>query len=1011
MSYLIRGRRPQIATVGLALSSALALGLAGISAAVASPGAPASEKAASAAPSSLTAGHYVVLLKQASAATYKGGTDGIAATSPSVTGTDFRAKASSTARYTSLLKAQQSDVAKDYGVSVDDRYTVAVNGFSADLSKKQAIALQQDKRVLMVSKDALQKPDAYQTTPEYFGLNGSKGLWLQNGGAAKAGDGVVIADIDTGIWPEAPSFKGTRLTSTPQGPWDVSQEGDATRMEKKDGGLFTGRCEAGPEFPSTTCNTKVIGARVYGDGFLKNVGGESGLADYEYLSARDGGGHGSHTASTAAGNVGVSTTVVDTTYKNLAGMAPGAKIAVYKVCWSAKNPDDDGCTTSDILAAIDDVIQDNADVINFSIGGGASSELGPDDIAFEAAAEAGIFVAASAGNSGPGATTLDHAGPWLTTVAASTSYNAENTVVLGDGTKLAGASLASRPVPSTSLVSSTSVKLATAADADANLCKTDTLDPAKAAGKIVVCTRGVNARTEKSAEVKRAGGIAMVLINAVPSSLDSDAHVIPTVHLSDVDGKKVTAYLASAGANAKASFVLGNLVSKTPIPQVAGFSSRGPTDVAGGDVLKPDIAAPGVSVLAAVAPPSNGGRAYDFYSGTSMAAPHIAGLAAFLIGKHPTWGPMTIKSAMMTTATPTRTPGGYPSSDVFAQGAGEVDPAAMFDPGLFITSRPQEWKGFLANQGYNTGVKPIGANEINTPALAEGSGAGPITFTRTVSAQKTGTWKIASTVKGFTLKTSPSTIVSKRKGDLITVKFTFTRTTAKLASYAKGYVTLTGPTSLKLPVALRPVAVDAPKNVSGSGAEGTKDVTVNPGVTGDLDLTLSGLAKADTVQDAVAANDDNLTCVTVADGAKFARFDLDATDADADLDLTVYAASSCSPADITGVAGSSATASGDERVDLEAPDAGTYIVDVNGYTPGASGSPIPYRLDTYVVDGSSTLGSFTATPNPVPVTTGTPATFTLGWTGLDAGARYLGLVDYEGALAPTVLTVDVPPAG
>lgn len=1000
MTDLHRGRRKRGALAGLALTSAGALALAGLSAITT-----ASEASPSATASQFSAGRYVVVLRQPGAAAYKGGTAGLAPTSPTTTGRAFRATADATREYTNYIAQRQTSVASSVGADIDTRYTTAINGFAADLTHDQALELSQDRRVLLVEKDSLQHVDGYETTPDYFGLTGNKGLWRKEaGGQKKAGSGVVIGVLDTGIWPESQSFKGAKLSAKPTGPWDATEVGGATRMEKSDGTLFTGECQAGEEFTADTCSTKIIGARYYDQGFLDQVGSEDAVDDY--FSPRDGGGHGSHTASTAAGDPVAKTKVVGTTYRNLSGMAPGAAIAAYKVCWTGAEPgeDDDGCTTSDILAAIDDAIADNVDVINFSVGGGASPTIGADDLAYEGAAEAGIFVAASAGNSGPDATTLDHAGPWLTTVAASTSYAAENTVKLGNGVKLAGASLAGRAVPSTSLVDSAASGLPDAEDAD--LCAPDSLDPEKVTGKIVVCLRGVYARTDKSLEVKRAGGIAMVLVNPSPNSLDADAHEIPTIHLDDVAGKKVYDYLASAGSKATASFILGNKVSTTAIPQVAGFSSRGPSEVAGGDILKPDIAAPGVSVLAAVAPPTNHGRDYDFYSGTSMAAPHIAGLAAFLQGEHPKWSPMQIKSAMMTTATNTRTEDGKANTDVFAQGAGEVDPAKFFDPGLFVTSTAQEWKGFLADQGYDTGVAPIGANEINTPALAEGSASGPVSFTRTFRANRTGTWTISSSVPGFTLKTSPGRITSKRVGDLITVTFNFTRTDAPLAEYATGYVSLNGPTKLRLPVALRPVAVDAPAEVSGTGTTGSTKVDITPGITGTLPLKVTGLAKAQSVSDAVATGDDYLECVTVPADTSFARFDLDAADANADLDMYVYLSTSCDPADITAEAGTSATSSSDERLDLVDPEAGTYIVDVNGYAAGSSGSPIPFRLDSYVMDPSATLGAFTASPNPVPVTATEPTSFTVSWTGLDAGARYLGLVDYDGSLSPTAVTVD-----
>ena len=201
------------------------------------------------------------------------------------------------------------------------------------------------------------------------------------------------------------------------------------------------------------------------------------------------------------------------------------------------------------------------------------------------------------------------------------------------------------------LVNSSASGLAGADATALSLCGPSTLDPAKVTGKMVVCVRGVYDRVAKSAEVARAGGVAMVLANPTAGqSLDADFHSVPTVHLEKASGDAVIAYANTAGASA--SIALGDITggTATPLPQIGGFSSRGPAIANDSDVIKPDISAPGVSVLAAVAPPTNSGRSFDLYSGTSMASPHIAGLAAFMLGVHPEWSPMTVKSAMMTTA-------------------------------------------------------------------------------------------------------------------------------------------------------------------------------------------------------------------------------------------------------------------------------------------------------------------------------------------------------------------------
>ncbi|GAA4706192.1 hypothetical protein GCM10023349_25270 [Nocardioides conyzicola] len=945
----------------------------------------------------LKAGRYVVMLREPSA-------------TGASTGTTFNARSQRVTAYRTHLRQTHASIAKQYGTKPVMDFTAATNGFVADLTKAQALDLSTDKRVLLLEKSQTLKLDTWHT-PKFLGLTGKNGAWTKHGGAKKAGAGVVVADLDSGIWPESKSFAGEKLTKKAKTPWDIKRRGTSTRMEKADGSLFRGECVIAEKWDRDDCNTKIISARYYGDSFFQSVP-PADLAATENVSPRDGGGHGTHTASTAAGDPVKNVTTEKRKFGTVMGMAPAARLAVYKVCWEAADPDKSGCNNADSIAAIDQAVIDGADVLNFSIGGGASPTLDGVELAFEGAAEAGIFVSASAGNSGPGASTLDHPSPWLTTVAASTAYNYENTVVLGNGKKLVGASIATKPVKKTKVVDAAK-SAAAGVDADeAALCAPDSLDTAKVNGKIVVCLRGVYDRVAKSAEVKRAGGKALILINPSENSLDADFHAVPTIHLPNTDQKAVFNYLAAAGGKATASFVIGNQTkTKTPLPQVAAFSSRGPTLVSEGDLLKPDISAPGVSILAAVAPPSNSNRKYDLYSGTSMAAPHITGLAAFMQGVHPSWTPMEIKSAMMTTAVPTKNEKGKASRDALAQGAGQVTPRKFFDPGLFVTSDAAQWRGFITEQGIDTGVPALEPKQVNQPSMADGAVTATTSFRRTFRSTRAGTWSIKSDVPGFKVATTPKKLRADRRGDLVDVKFTFTRTNAKLGSYSQGAVTLSGPTSVRLPVALKPVAVAAPTEVTGSGTTGSVTVPLTAGFTGDLDVTAHGLAKSTTVTDSVAAGAADFQCVTVTPGTKLAKFEADAADADADIDVFVLAASTCDTTDPNGqfsLVGQSATASGDEAVTLLNPDAGTYVIEVDGFSAGSSGSPIAYDFDFWDIDAAATAGNLTPTPDPVPVQANKKTSVKVDWTGLDPASHYLGYLAYAGSPDLTMLDVTTP---
>ena len=951
----------------------------------------------------LGAGRYVVVLSQPSATRYTGGVPGLPATRAKA-GTPFNARSAGVTAYSRYLSRQQAKLANKLGIRMLSNTTLATNAFTARLSKRQATALSADRQVLMLVKDKAFKLDTWNT-PTFLGLDGPGGQWAQQGGVATAGAGVVVGILDTGIWPESGSFAGSKITRNPTGALDMYRQGNNIYLRKADGGIFHGVCQPGEKWVANDCNSKLVGARYYPQSFLDTTKPQERYSG-EYLSARDGDGHGSHTASTAAGNYGVPASVEGQDFGTVSGMAPAAKIAAYKVCFSDNDPDSGDCYTSSSLDAIDDAVLDGVDVINYSISGATNTVVDAVEYAFMGAAAAGVFVATSAGNSGPTASTVAHNSPWVTTAAASTHFNFENTVVLGNGAKYKGASISKTGVGPVPIVNAKASGLAGADATALNLCGPGTLDPVKVTGKMVVCTRGVYDRVAKSAEVARAGGVAMVLANAsAGQSLDADFHSVPTVHVPVTEGTAIATY--AAAADATASIVLGDQTGgpTTPLPQIAGFSSRGPALANDSDVLKPDITAPGVSVLAAVAPPSNSGRSFDLYSGTSMASPHIAGLAAFMLGEHPAWSPMTVKSAMMTTAYDLKKDDGTLNMNPFDEGAGHVDPTKFFDPGLVVTSAATDWAQFYQGQGLDLGVQPIAANALNAPSIAQGQVTASTSITRTFTGLRAGSWTVAVSVPGFVATADKASVTITEAGQSVPVTFSFARSDAPLGSFATGFVTLTGTTTVRLPVALRAVSVKAPATVKGTGASGSTEVSITAGYTGNLDILPFGLAKATTDSSTVAAGASVNKPVTIAANTKVARFDLDAANDTADLDLYVYRTDAAGTP--TALVGQSATASADESVTLTAPAAGTYLAVIDGFAPAAGESSIAYRYDQFLVGTTGGVGNLAAVPNPLPVEQGKTTSFNATWSGLSDG-RYLGMFEYAGALAPTFLYVDAP---
>jgi subtilisin family serine protease len=982
-----------IATAGLLASMVVVGSATGAAAAPVRPGNPPGQ-------SSFEPGRYIVTLADDAVSTYTGGVSGFEATSPDA-GDQLNARKAPAQDYSGFLADKQEDVAAEVGAKIDYSYTMALNGFSADLTASQAAELASSKDVVAVTKDKLNQVTATPST-EFLGLDGENGVWSAVGGPEEAGAGVVVGVLDTGIAPENPAFAGDPLGTTAGSEPYLS--GDTTiSYVKGDGATFTGTCQTGEQFTLDDCSTKIVGARYYLKGFGAANIGDASTGTGEFVSPRDGDGHGSHTGSTAVGNYGTQAEVLGRDFGTISGVAPAAKIAAYKVCWSG--PDDgvttdDGCTTTDMLAAINQAVVDGVDVLNFSIGGGAAeTTYSPTDDAFLGAAAAGIFVAASAGNSGPGASTLDNASPWITTVAASTIPSYYGTVTLGDGQSFVGSSVTVTEPVTGRLVNSTAVAAAGSAGAQANLCAPGSLDATllPAEPTIIVCDRGVVDRTAKSAEVARVGGIGMVLTNVTPSSIDPDAHSVPTVHVDARFRAPIVEYAATEGATV--TLTEGNQTSyEPPTPALAGFSSRGPVLADGSDILKPDITAPGVAILAAGPNQEDTSPTFEFLSGTSMSSPHIAGLAALYLGERPKATPAEIKSAMMTTAYNTVDAEGAEITDPFAQGAGHVDPTRFFEPGLLYLNDMPDWLAYLQAIGYDAGVDPVDPSDLNLASIAIGTLTAPQTVTRTVTSTQAGEFTASiQGLAGINAVVEPSVLSFAAAGESKSYTVTLSRTDAPLDTFTTGSLTWTsGSTTVRSPIAVQPATLVAPAEVDGTGVTGSVDVSVTPGGSGDIPLATTGLSAGTLLPDPTGTapghsgsgvkNDEVSYDVAVPEGAEFARFDLDSVDDAADLDLAVYRLDAAGDP----VAGwQSATGAADERVDLVAPEAGDYQVVVTVFS--ANPSTAWDLVATSVVPGGAAL---TLSPPVLAAVQGVPATYTASWSGLAPLTTYLGLVNY-----------------
>ncbi|XP_051114330.1 subtilisin-like protease SBT1.8 [Andrographis paniculata] len=568
-------------------------------------------------------------------------------------------------------------------------YEAAYNGFAAALTAAEVESLRRTDSVLGVYEDTMYSLHTTRS-PEFLGLDGGIGAWGRHGleELNQASQDVIIGVLDTGIWPESKSFSDLNMPEVPA--------------------RWRGECEAAGDFdPKIHCNRKLIGARFFSKGY--NVAAsESGGKEIE--SPRDHEGHGTHTASTAAGSPVANASLFGYAGGIARGMAPRARLAAYRVCWTS------GCLGSDILAAMDRAILDGVDVLSMSLGGGSAPYF-RDTIAVGAfaAMERGIFVSCSAGNSGPAKESISNVAPWIMTVGAGTiDRDFPAFATLGNGRRFAGVSLYSGKGMGTKPIRLVYPKTSTNSS---NFCLAGTLGAAAVRGKVVLCDRGINSRVEKGAVVRDAGGVAMILANTAENGeeLVADSHLLPAMAVGRKVGDILRKYVATNRSPKAALTFAGTVVNVKPSPVVAAFSSRGPNTVTP-EILKPDVIGPGVNILASWSQsvgPSGLSKdtrisPFNIISGTSMSCPHISGLAALLKAAHPNWSPSAIKSALMTTAythdvsgAPLRDAADNSVSTPWVHGAGHVDPHRAVNPGLVYDATPEDYVAFLCSLDYN----------------------------------------------------------------------------------------------------------------------------------------------------------------------------------------------------------------------------------------------------------------------------------------------------------------------
>ncbi|CAL5373652.1 unnamed protein product [Camellia sinensis] len=663
-------------------------------------------------------------------------------------------------------------------------YRHGFRGFAAKLTEDQASQLAEMPGVVSVFRNNRRRLHTTHSW-DFMGLVGEETMEIP-GYSTKNQVNVVIGFIDTGIWPECPSFSDAGMPPVPAG--------------------WKGQCQSGESFNASNCNRKIIGARHYLSGYEAE---ENSVNTASFRSPRDSSGHGSHTASTASGRY-----VANMNYKGLAaggarGGAPMARIAVYKTCWNS------GCYDVDILAAFDDAIRDGVHVLSLSLGPESpQGDYFTDAISVGSfhAASHGITVVASVGNGGIRGSATNLA-PWIITVAASsTDRDFVSDIRLGNGDNIVGESLSL-------LQMNTSRRIISASDAYAgyftpyqsSYCLESSLNNTKAKGKVLVCRHigiSTESKLEKSRVVKAAGGVGMILVDEEEERV-AIPFVIPAAIVGTGIGNKILSYINRTREPASRIFSAKTVLGSQSAPCVTAFSSKGPNSLTP-EILKPDITAPGLNILAAWSPASEN-MLSNILSGTSMSCPHVTGIAALIKTVHPSWSPSAIKSAIMTTADLldkngkpiTVDPEGR-KANAFDYGAGFVNPTRALDPGLIYDAQPEDYKAFLCSIGYNdkllqlitgdnstcdrTFATPTG---LNYPSIAVPNLKYKFSLTRTVTNvgdPRSVYIAVVSPPMGINVTVAPERLVFSRYGEKMNFTVNFeVETTSE--GYEFGFLT------------------------------------------------------------------------------------------------------------------------------------------------------------------------------------------------------------------------------
>ncbi|MDJ0919211.1 MAG: S8 family serine peptidase, partial [Woeseiaceae bacterium] len=934
------------------------------------------------------------------------------------------------------------------------------NGFAAKMTATQADKLSALPEVVQVWEDEI-RPLATNFSAEFLELfDNTKGL---RGPRGLTGEDVVIGFIDSGVYPEHPQLDDTREADRPRacrsnwgrtsllGRWLCGRYDDMEdALEYEPPEDWNGTCQAGEQFEDTLCNNKLIGARY----FIEGAEASGPIDAGEIRSARDVDGHGTHTATTGAGNR-ENAALFGSFVGTVEGIAPRARVAVYKACWLRPDATRASCNTSDLANAIDAAVADGVDIISYSVGSSFLRVTSPDDIALAGATKAGVLAVVAAGNDGPNLGTIGSpaGGPWAITAAASTreGETSVEAMQVDSPSSIAGkyAVREASFTPPLSDVDPIEAELVLVDDGDdtlaaggagttADACEA-LVNTSELEGKIAFIERGGCDFDIKVSNAEDAGAIAAlvysiagdaIVMNGAPGLVD-----IPALMIGQADGNLI---LAELEADNVVNAVLDKGLFLTEAEtgnRMATFSARGPAPAPA--ILKPDVTAPGVNILAGFTPEAANtmsGETYAYLSGTSMATPHVSGIAALLLEANPDWSPSALKSALMTSARQdiSRDDEEAPATP-FDFGAGHIVPNDAVEPGLVYLTSNDEYDAFacaaefpaisqarcdeLSNQGQS-----FMPSDLNSPSIAIARLASERTVTRRVTnvGDESQTFVVdVSAPAGMSMTVSPSTLtLGPGETGSFTVRLAYVSGPLDLWRFGE-YTWRSDDHVVRSPVAVRPVSLTAPVEITSFGGTGTAAFDVEFGYTGaytpgvhglNLPLIVNGFVDNDPTKTFSFRSTGGVTVhlIDVPENQLYLRFALfDAlTDGDDDLDLYIYYCPDNVNCNRIGVSGEPTS---QEQFNQAVPAAGRYAVLVHGFeTDQVAGGPgSNYTLLAWsfgLIDDALNLRA----EGPAFVTAGSTETITINWENLQTDTIYLGGISHntpQGLVELTIVTI------